>query len=182
MAKPPETVMLSFASRKAFCIDFSRRNPSARYLQVCLDLTIKSTAAKCSYNPKQLGRLLRPSCVFSRRNWTLVPETQKPAWPWIAGSFFLWNRRPKAWCSGFRRNCWACRGSDDEFFKVAFLMRNVATSLKACAFHHFLSIMSFCNVCGDGGGIQFLLFFELGLLYLLFFRNRAGSCQGRKAL
>lgn len=134
-------MVLSFAARKAFCmVAFSRDTLSARCLEVCLDLMIKCSGTKCPYLPKQCGRLLRPSCLF----WwgaEKVPEAQKPAWPWVAGSFFLWNRRVKAWCSDFRKNCWACRGYDDEFFKVAFLTGNVATSLKVSVFHHFLFIM-----------------------------------------
>lgn len=172
----------AFAARKAFCtVAFRRDTHSARYLQAWLDLTIK-TGTKCPCLPREDGRILRPSCIILLGSWTLVSETQKPAWSWIAGNIFLWNRRVKAWRSSFRRNCWACRVSDDEFFQAAFLTRNVAMSLKV-QLKKFLFKLSFCRWGRVGRrGFQFLLFFEPGLFYLLFFYNEAGSCQHIKGL
>lgn len=70
--------------------------------------------------------------------------------------------------------------SDEEFFKAAFLTRNVAMSLEV---HNFLFKLSFCGGGWVGRrGFQFLLFFEPGLFYLLFFCNEAGSCQHIKGL
>lgn len=49
----------------------------------------------------------------------------------------------------FQEKLLSLQSSNDESFKAAFLTRNVAISLKGCAFHHFLFIMSFCRVGGQ---------------------------------
>lgn len=79
----------AFAARKAFCtVPFTRDTHSARCLQAWLDLTINTRGTECPCLPKEHGRLLRPSCIILMGSWTLVSESQKPAWPWAAETSF----------------------------------------------------------------------------------------------